>query len=184
MTDRFATLVSEVIGREGAYSNHPADRGGETMWGITESSARAAGYTGSMRAMPRETAVEIYRLYYWTQPGFDKIDAFDQMLGERMLDAGINCGTGRAGEWLQRSLNVLNNRGSLYNDIVVDGQCGAMTRAAMQALFQRRGAEGIAVLLECVRAYQAGHYLSLAEKNSSQEAFLYGWIKNRIMAVG
>ena len=26
-------LIDGVIGREGGYSNHPADRGGATRWG-------------------------------------------------------------------------------------------------------------------------------------------------------
>jgi lysozyme family protein len=39
-------LIEEVIGREGGYSNHPADRGGATRWGITEAVARAHGYRG------------------------------------------------------------------------------------------------------------------------------------------
>ncbi|MES2753138.1 MAG: glycosyl hydrolase 108 family protein, partial [Pseudomonadota bacterium] len=30
-----ATLIDAVIGREGGYSNHPADRGGPTRWGVT-----------------------------------------------------------------------------------------------------------------------------------------------------
>lgn len=26
------SLIDEVIGREGGYANHPADRGGPTRW--------------------------------------------------------------------------------------------------------------------------------------------------------
>jgi lysozyme family protein len=172
-----------VLGREGGYSNHSADKGGETMWGVTIARARAAGYTGAMRDMTRDQAVEVYRLYYWRQPGFDRIDEIDAGLGERLFDAGINCGTGRAGQWLQRALNVMNGQGDLYSDITVDGQCGAMTRAALQSFIQRRGAEGRAVLLEAVKSLQAGHYLGLAEGNPSQEAFVYGWIRSRILGL-
>ncbi|MDQ1081461.1 glycoside hydrolase family 108 protein [Pseudoroseomonas cervicalis] len=181
--DRFPALIEGVLGREGAYSNDPADRGGETMWGITIARARAAGYSGPMRDMPRATAVEIYRLYYWRQPGFDRIEEIDPPLAERLLDAGVNCGTGRAGQWLQRALNVLNNRGRDYADLTVDGVCGAMTRAALSAFIARRGAEGRAVLLECVKTYQGAHYLGLAEADQSQETFLFGWIRSRILGL-
>ena len=34
-------LIDDVIAREGGYSDHPADRGGPTRWGITERVARA-----------------------------------------------------------------------------------------------------------------------------------------------
>lgn len=181
--DRFAHLMDGVLGREGGYSNDPNDAGGETMYGVTIAQARAAGYLGPMRAMSREQAIEIYRLYYWRQPGFDRIDEIDAGLGERLFDAGINCGTGRAGQWLQRALNVLNGQGGLYADIAVDGQCGAMTRAALQSFIQRRGNEGRAVLREAVKSFQAGHYLSLAEDKPSQEAFVYGWMRNRILVM-
>ena len=46
-------LINAVIDREGRYVNHPADRGGPTCWGITEAVARAQGYDGSMRDLPR-----------------------------------------------------------------------------------------------------------------------------------
>ena len=52
-----AGLVEEVIGREGGYSNHPADKGGATRWGVTEAVARAHGFRGDMRAFPRAEAV-------------------------------------------------------------------------------------------------------------------------------
>jgi lysozyme family protein len=182
-TQRFARLMEGVLGREGGYSNNAADRGGETMWGVTIARARAAGYAGEMRAMTRDQAIEIYRLYYWRQPGFDRIDEIDAGLGERLFDAGINCGTGRAGQWLQRALNVMNGQGILYADITVDGQCGAMTRAALQSFIQKRGDEGRAVLLEAVKSFQAGHYLGLAEASPSQETFIYGWMKSRILGL-
>ena len=46
-------LIDAVIDREGRYVNHPADRGGPTCWGITQAVARAEGYAGSMRDLPR-----------------------------------------------------------------------------------------------------------------------------------
>jgi lysozyme family protein len=183
-TERFARLMEGVLGREGGYANNAADRGGETMWGVTIARARAAGYTGEMRAMTRDQAIEIYRLYYWREPGFDRIDEIDAGLGERLFDAGINTGTDRAARWLQRSLNALNGRGELYGDIIVDGAVGAMTRAALASYIQRRGEEGRAVIRECLKSFQAAHYLGLAEADQSQETFLYGWIRTRILGLG
>ena len=58
------SMIDTTIGKEGGYVDHPADRGGKTIWGITEAVARANGYTGDMRAMPRSTAVAIYRSEY------------------------------------------------------------------------------------------------------------------------
>ena len=52
-------LIDEVISLEGGYSDHPADRGGPTRWGVTEAVARAHGYAGSMRHFPRAQAAAI-----------------------------------------------------------------------------------------------------------------------------
>ena len=54
-------MIEEVIGREGGYSDHPADTGGATRWGVTERVARAHGYRGDMRSYPRADAVAVYR---------------------------------------------------------------------------------------------------------------------------
>ena len=50
MTTTIAATIDALIEREGAYSDHPADRGGPTRWGITEQVARAYGYYGSTSA--------------------------------------------------------------------------------------------------------------------------------------
>ena len=50
------TLIDDLIDREGGYVDHPADRGGRTCFGITEAVARAHGYDGAMRDLPRATA--------------------------------------------------------------------------------------------------------------------------------
>ena len=52
-------LIDGLIEREGGYVSHPADTGGPTCFGITEAVARAHGYAGSMRQLPREEAERI-----------------------------------------------------------------------------------------------------------------------------
>src|SRR5690625_1688136 len=46
MCDKVKQIIDDIIRVEGAYSNNPADKGGETMYGITVSVARANGYSG------------------------------------------------------------------------------------------------------------------------------------------
>lgn len=180
--DAFLDAIGPTLGKEGGYVNHPSDRGGETMFGITIAQARAAGYTGAMRAMPRPTAIEIYRLYYFQQPGFDRIHEIDAPLGMLLLDLGINFGTGRVGGWLQRALNVLNSRGKRWPDLTVDNVAGAMTRAALQALIRQRGDDGRRVITGMVRAMASVRYVEIAEANPSQEDFLFGWQLHRGIA--
>lgn len=173
-------LIDAVIDREGAYVNHPADRGGPTCWGITQAVARAHGYQGDMRNLPRSQAREIYRKIYWLKPGFDKIATRAPVVAAEMFDTGINMGVGTAAGFLQRALNALNRSARDYPDIAVDRAVGPRTLAALDGYLKARGRAGETVLLKALEALQGERYIALAEKNPSQEAFVYGWLAHRI----
>jgi lysozyme family protein len=173
-------LIEEVIEREGGYVNHPADRGGATNWGVTEAVARRQGYTGEMRALPRSDAIAIYKRLYWLSPRFDAVAQRAPRLAAEMFDTGINMGTGTATGFLQRALNALNREGRDYPDLKVDRAVGPATLAALDAFLSKRGKAAEGVLLKAVEALQGAHYLNIAEARPSQEAFVYGWLANRI----
>lgn len=174
------TLIDAVIAREGGYSNHPADRGGPTNWGVTQQVARAYGYMGDMAKMPRATAVSIYKSRYWTGPKFDQVAAIFPEIGHEIFDTGINMGVATAGKFLQRALNVLNRGGDDYPDIGTDGNVGPMTLAALKSYMAKRGTAGGEVLRKALDGLQCARYIELAEANKSQEVFAYGWISNRV----
>jgi lysozyme family protein len=173
-------MVDDLITREGGYSNNPADKGGETKYGVTVAQARAYGYAGPMANFPRPTAISIYMDIYWKVPRFDLIAQTMPKLAAELFDTGVNMGPQRASKFLQRALNVLNNKGRDYPDVDVDGQIGKMTIYAFGRFQQRRGANAEKVLLRLLEAQQAVRYMELAETNQSQEAFEYGWIANRV----
>jgi lysozyme family protein len=173
-------MISEVISREGGFVDHPADRGGPTRWGITQAVARSQGFCGQMRALPHSLAVDIYRRLYWISPGFDAVARLYPKLAEELFDTGINMGTAAAAGFLQRSLNALNRNSRDYADIAVDRRIGPATLAALAGYIAARADGGEAILLKAVEALQGAHYLRLAETRPSQEAFLYGWLANRI----
>lgn len=175
--------IDALIGREGGYSNNAADAGGETMWGITVAVARAFGYAGAMRDMPRSTAVQIYRSRYWLQPKFDLVDAVSPALADKLFDIGVNAGQPKGVRFLQRALNVLNRNQRDFADIAVDGGIGAMTIAALKAFLAVRGADGHRVLLGMVTAQQSVYYIECAEKRVENETFEYGWQLNRAFGV-
>jgi len=173
-------LIEEVIAREGDYSNHPADRGGSTRWGITEAVARAHGYRGDMRAYPREEAAAVYRRIYWLRPGFDRVAKLAPPIAAELFDTGVNMGPEVAAGFLQRALNALNRGAADYPDIAFDRRIGEQTLAALRGFLARRGAGGEAVLLKAIEALQGERYLDLAEQRPANEAFLYGWLANRL----
>lgn len=172
--------IADVIEREGGYSNHPADRGGPTRWGITEQVARAYGYAGDIRELPKSTAAAIYRRRYWTDVRFDQVAEVYPRVGSELFDTGINMGQAVAARFLQRALNLLNADASLWPDIVADGQIGAMTIAALRSYQQRRGAAGEDVLLKTLDGFQVCRYAEITEGRAANEAFFYGWVANRI----
>ena len=173
-------LIDDVIGREGGYSNHPADRGGPTRWGITEAVARAHGFAGDMRALPREEAAAIYRRIYWLRPGFDRVAEIAPRIAAELFDTGVNMGPEVAAGFVQRALNALNRGASDYPDIAVDRRIGETTLAALRGFLARRDGSGEEVLLKAIEALQGERYLRLAEQRPANEAFLYGWLANRL----
>lgn len=173
-------LIEELIDREGGYADHPADRGGPTMYGITEKVARSRGYRGEMRDLPRRAAADIYRRIYWHRPRLDAVAERAPTIAGELFDTGVSMGPKVAAAFLQRALNALN-RGALdYGDITVDGRIGPATLAALDGFLQHRGRAGEAVLMKAIEALQGERYLRLAESRPANEAFLYGWLANRI----
>jgi len=173
-------LIEDVIEREGGYVDHPADRGGPTRWGITQAVARRQGYMDDIRHLPQSDAAAIYKRLYWLAPSFDKVAETAPRLAAELFDTAINMGTGTAIGFLQRALNALNREARDYGDLTVDRRIGPATLLALNSFLRKRGGGGEEVLLKAIEALQGAHYVRLAETRPSQEAFLYGWLANRI----
>ncbi len=181
MDDEIERLVEALLEREGGYVNHPADKGGPTCFGITEAVARAHGYRGAMRRLPREDAAAIYKRLYWLRPGFDAIARRAPEVAAELFDTGANMGPAVATTFLQRALTALNRNCKDYPDLVPDGRAGPRTMVALDGFLQARGRRGgQTVLLRALEALQGERYLRLAERRPANEAFLYGWLANRL----
>ena len=109
-----------MLGHEGGFSDHAADPGGKTRYGITEAVASEVGYRGDMRELPLDLAKRIYMERYWRPVRADELPA-----GVRyaVFDAAVNSGPGQAVKWLQRAAGVAD-----------DGVLGPKTMAAVNAL--------------------------------------------------
>ncbi|WP_287459183.1 glycosyl hydrolase 108 family protein [Sphingomonas sp.] len=163
--------ISSVLANEGGYVNNPADRGGATNFGITEAVARKNGFTGDMRSMPREFAIEVYRRQYVVAPGFDRVAALSVPIAGELVDTGVNMGPTVATRFLQRALSLLTSEA-----LVQDGHIGPVTLAALRDFLDRRGAEGERRLLALLNAFQGTRYAELAEGRAQNREFIYGWL--------
>lgn len=170
--------INKIIAVEGGYVDDPDDSGGETNFGITVAVARASGYHGAIRDMPREVAFNIYVAKYWDAVRADDLVALSEHVAEEVVDTAVNMGAGTAVRFLQRSLNVLNNRGKLYPDLVADGLIGPVT---INALADYLAVRSELVLCRALNCLQGARYIELAEKREKDERFLFGWLQNRVV---
>ena len=139
------------------YSNHPADKGGPTAWGITEGTAREYGFTEPMNTMLEMDALRIYRRVFWR---FDGIES--QPVATKIFDAAVNMGTKRAVKLAQQALE--------FDEGDVDGMLGPKTEAAINAARPD-------VFLERYVEQMEARYRRIVEKDPSQAVFLKGWLR-------
>jgi len=99
----FDQAIRELLHHEGSYSDHAADPGGKTMYGITELVAREIGYRGDMRELPLDLAKRIYLERYWKPISADDLPP---AIRYAVFDAAVNSGVGQSVIWLQRALGV------------------------------------------------------------------------------
>lgn len=179
--DLFNECFEDLILVEGGDSDHAADHGGPTRYGITEAVARRAGYAGPMAELPLEIAKDIYRRIYWRRLRLDEIAILSRSIAAELFDTGVNMGTNTAAKFVQIALNALNRNGNDFADMAVDGILGPGTLAALRKYLQVRSLQdGAAVLLTALKCQQGARYLEIAAKDHSQEAFVFGWLKNRV----
>lgn len=178
----FLNEVNKLLGVEGGYSSNKDDSGKETNWGITIATARAYGYQGPMKDLPRSLAIEIYKKKYWDIISLDLIDPIAPSIAHKLFDIAVNISPSFAAKCLQRLLNVFNRQQLDYRDIVVDGSIGPATIKALSDFLNTRGREGENVLYYALITLQGNHYINVAEAREKDESFIYGWVKNRVAA--
>lgn len=146
----FESALSAVDALESLYSNNPKDRGGETFCGIART--RHPTWSGwplvdqmKREGRPIEKTVELgklvndfYKANFWSAQKCDLIDDLSPSIAHELFESSVNCGPTQGGKFLQRALNLLNRRGTLYEDLTVDGQVGLKTIAALKACLKHR----------------------------------------------
>jgi lysozyme family protein len=172
-----------TMGNEGGYANNTNDYGGETYagishknfpvwqgWAIIDNYKHSPGFPSNLKSdVGLQTMVEIfYKMEFWDRMSLDTVN--DQHIATELFDLGVNTGTGIAGQFLQRSLNVLNNNTALWNDLAVDGVIGKRTVSILNAYSNQKA------VLKCIIALQGAKYIGICENNHSQEEFMLGWI--------
>jgi lysozyme family protein len=164
--------LARLLAHEGGYSNHPADPGGPTKFGITLADYRRYvkpdAAAADVRAMCIEEASAIYRARYWDAMNCDALPAG---VDYAVFDYGVNSGTGRAGKVLRRVLNLPDESAA-----VADAVIGAARRADARALVTAICDERLRFLqrLKTWPVFGAGWSRRVAEVKSAASAMAVG----------
>jgi lysozyme family protein len=124
--NRFDACLSEVLGHEGGYVDHPSDPGGATNMGITHKTLARWRKVSPWTALPRSEvekltrneAALIYRANYWNAC---KAGSMPAGLDLALFDFAVNSGPDRAVRTLQAALGV-----------AADGEVGPVTLTAAE----------------------------------------------------
>lgn len=153
-------IIDGILIREGGFVDHPADRGGPTCHGVTQTTlAEWRGHpvtADDVRNLTVGEAGELYRDRYIAKPGFLTIE--NQQIRAHVVDCAVNHGPANAVKMLQKAAHTF-----------ADGYLGPQTRAAVDrmdagALYRRLCAE------------RAKFYGQIITRDPSQHIFASGWM--------
>lgn len=160
-----------LLEEEGGWSNHPADRGGKTMYGVTQGTYAAwrkkrGRPAASIRNISKEEAREIYESEYWNAAGCDRLP---WPISYLTFDAAVNSGPSRAVRWTQAGLRVL-----------ADGKVGQGTITAANKAISQSDGETILRIVD----QRMQFLVALVKKTPSQLVFLLGWMRRMQRVLG
>ena len=165
-TQRFETCLKIVINNEGGYSDHPADSGKATNYGVTQNTYDRHRLSIGLKLRPVKEIEwsEVSNIYYsyWVSANCEK---YPEPLDLLVMDFAINSGASRAVKTLQQCLGVM-----------VDGIFGRNSITAMANYITMHGIDNL-----CDRYLEEREefFRNIVVRDGSQMVFLKGWL-NRI----
>ncbi len=166
----YEKALKKLLIHEGGYSNHSADRGGETYKGITKKYyGKWDGWAiidaqedkealDSNKDLQKKVA-DFYYTYYWHKLKCDQMN--DPAIAEMIFSTGVNAGKKLAVKKMQRILGV-----------TVDGLIGQNTLRALNSVDINKFI--YQYVLELI-----DFYVEISSKGSNH-LFLKGWCKRAL----
>lgn len=174
----FDRAFRTLLGLEGGYSDDPEDSGGKTNLGVTIGVARKCGYKGRMQDIPRDVVKAIYRKEYWDACRCGDMD--DYVIAAEVFDTAVNCGRVYAARFLQRALNLFNNRGKRYPDVKVDGKIGKNTIRILNRALKAAPPYYPSIIWKALNCFQGTRYAAICKKKPKNEKYAPGWYRARV----
>ena len=189
MADLFKSKAL-LFGHEGVYSvNDPDDPGGETVFGVAREKWPNIGLWAVVDKIkkqniskPKSFLIEeieassevrdaidkFYRAQFWDKFG---LDHQPQIVADEIFEQSVNIGVFQCTKHIQRTCNILNRNGSLWEDTIVDGVFGKGTREVMDQCIK----DSVYYFVSVMNLYQGAFYLEL-----KKEKYIRGWSKRAI----
>ena len=178
------TILNEISGDKITDDNQ-FDPGGFTYYGIARNRwPQWKGWPlveediklyGRPRSLKENSDLGIlvhsfYEIAFWKGNSLEKVAFLSPSIAVEVFDTAVN---GGGTVLLQKTLNVMNRRGTLWPDIKVDGSIGPVTLEVLATALKKRGERR---LYRILNAYQGKRYLDLMERNPDNEEFI-GWFE-------
>lgn len=165
---KFDIAIPHTLVWEGGYSNHLADPGGQTNFGVTDMlDGKVDGRVDvdgdgigdvNIRNLTEEEAKKIFKRKFWNRMLGDKIES--QHIANILFDGYVNCGSNGI-RLIQRILNVKD-----------DGIFGPQTLAVLNLCDEL-------IVYNKYKDARIDYYQDLAQRKPALKVFLKGWM-NRI----
>lgn len=160
-----------LLEEEGGWSNHPADRGGATMYGITQLTYDAYRRKikkpkQSVRNITKTEARDVYDTMYWREARCDRLP---WPISYLVFDAAVNSGPSRGVKWMQAGLGLSQ-----------DGVVGPNTIDKASTVVQNLDGKAILAIVDARATFLA----RLVQRSPSQAAFLLGWWRRTLRVLG
>lgn len=159
---KYAPKLASIEGY-GKFTNHVSDKGGATMSGVTLATYREFfgphKTESDLMAMSYDQWTHIMKSGYWDKVAGDRLD--NQSVAELLADFAVNSGPATAVKRVQELVGT-----------TTDGIAGPMT----VKLINTSSPE---LLFNALMVQRELHYYKIVAADSSQKAFLKGWI-NRL----
>lgn len=161
----FTKAIKVVLAHEGGISDHPADHGGYTRYGVTWPFFREAfpdGTKDDFFRLDQAAAEGAYKRVLWDRWRLWQVN--DQTIATKLMDMMVNLGARTATRMCQQALSLIGH------PTTPDGFLGHYTMQAINAALPR-------LLLHELKRQQREYYERIVALHPDQQAFLKGWLR-------
>lgn len=174
----FLTALKHTLGVEGIYSLLASDPGRETFMGISRRywphwpGWKAIDAWDKVSPAPDlfNSIAEFYHGNFWCRFQGDKVAALSEPIAMEVFDTSVNLDVPDGVGCLQRALNMQNDFGRRFPDLVDDGRLGPETLKWLKWYLQSRlgsFSDNEEILLACMN----GEQYIIYKNNPKHEAF-------------